>query len=74
MADQSVEPVTRWEFDLPKPTVKYRTLTDLAEELRGALRTARVMPAVDASYSKGLQDGLQIAIDFAEKRKRPREI
>lgn len=57
-----------------KPTVKYRTLSDLAEELRAALRTAKIMPAVDASYSKGLQDGLQIAIDFAEKRKRPSEL
>jgi hypothetical protein len=57
---------------MPKPTDKYRTLADLAEELRAALRTAQVMPAVDRSYSKGLQDGLQIAIDFIEKRKRKR--
>ena len=54
-----------------KPTAKYRTLADLAEELRAALRTAKVMPCTNASYAKGLQDGLQIAIDFAEKRKRP---
>jgi hypothetical protein len=57
-----------------KPTVKYRTIADLADELRAALRTVKVMPTVDASYSKGLQDGLQIAIDFAEKRKRTSEI
>ena len=57
-----------------RPTVKYRTLADLAEELRAALRTAKVLPAKDVSYQKGLQDGLQIAIDFAEKRKRPSEL
>ena len=56
------------------PTVKYRTLADLAEELRAALRTAKIMPAVDKAYSKGLQDGLQIAIDFIDKRKQPKEI
>jgi hypothetical protein len=41
---------------------------DLTEALRAALRIAQVIRAVDASYSKGLQDGLKIAIDFAEKR------
>ena len=29
---------------LMKPTVKYRTLSDLAEELRAALRTAKIIP------------------------------
>lgn len=36
--------------------------------------SAKVMPVVNVSYSKGLQDGLQIAIDFVEKRKRPSEL
>ena len=55
---------------MSKPSSAYRALADLAEDLRSALRVAERVTAVDSRFSAGLQEGLRVAIEFIEKRKR----